>query len=98
MGQEKTRKPFELTGFGVAWDCLKSRFGTESRNRTGTVSPPPDFESGASTSFAISAIFGYYIEFFTTMPALVIRYLLGVDRLSLKNESGLYLCKHSTPL
>jgi hypothetical protein len=28
---------------------------TESRNRTDTVSPPPDFESGASTSSAIPA-------------------------------------------
>ena len=80
-GDKKTRKPFELAGFGVAWDCLKSRFGTESRNRTGTVSPPPDFESGASTSFAISAIFSYYIQFFTSLPVLVIRYLLRLDRL-----------------
>ncbi len=29
---------------------------TESRSRTDTVSPPPDFESGASTSSAIPAI------------------------------------------
>ncbi len=29
--------------------------GTEGRTRTGTVLPPPDFESGASTSFATSA-------------------------------------------
>ncbi|MCE3237314.1 MAG: hypothetical protein K0R24_295 [Gammaproteobacteria bacterium] len=28
---------------------------TESRNRTDTVLPPPDFESGASTSSAIPA-------------------------------------------
>ena len=30
-------------------------FGTESGTRTHTVLPPPDFESGASTSFATSA-------------------------------------------
>ena len=29
--------------------------GTEGRNRTDTVSPPPDFESGASTSSATPA-------------------------------------------
>ena len=29
--------------------------GTEGRNRTDTVSPPPDFESGASTSSATQA-------------------------------------------
>ena len=29
--------------------------GTEGGNRTRTVLPPPDFESGASTSFATSA-------------------------------------------
>ena len=29
--------------------------GTEGRTRTDTVLPPPDFESGASTSFATSA-------------------------------------------
>ncbi len=29
--------------------------GTEGRTRTGTVLPPPDFESGASTSFATPA-------------------------------------------
>jgi hypothetical protein len=33
------------------------KIGTESRNRTDTVSPPPDFESGASTSSAIPAYF-----------------------------------------
>ena len=31
--------------------------GAEGRNRTGMVSPPPNFESGASTSFATSALF-----------------------------------------
>ena len=30
--------------------------GTEGRNRTDTVSPPPDFESGASTSSATPAL------------------------------------------
>ncbi len=30
--------------------------GAESRNRTDTVLPPPEFESGASTCSAISAI------------------------------------------
>jgi uncharacterized protein (DUF1499 family) len=37
---------------------LKQQFptnGTEGRNRTDTVSPPPDFESGASTSSATPA-------------------------------------------
>ena len=32
------------------------RYGTEGRSRTGTVLPPPDFESGASTSFATPAL------------------------------------------
>jgi hypothetical protein len=31
-------------------------YGTESRTRTDTVSPPPDFESGASTNSAIPAM------------------------------------------
>ena len=31
------------------------QIGTEGRTRTDTVLPPPDFESGASTSFATSA-------------------------------------------
>jgi hypothetical protein len=35
-------------------------FGTEGRNRTGTMSPSPDFESGASTSSATPAKSGYY--------------------------------------
>ena len=30
-------------------------YGTEGGNRTRTMSPPPDFESGASTSSATSA-------------------------------------------
>ncbi len=34
---------------------LKGNAGTEGRTRTDTVLPPPDFESGASTSFATSA-------------------------------------------
>jgi PAT family beta-lactamase induction signal transducer AmpG len=34
---------------------IKEENGAESGNRTHTVSPPPDFESGASTSSAISA-------------------------------------------
>ena len=39
---------------------IKSRYavikiGTEGRTRTDTVLPPPDFESGASTSFATPA-------------------------------------------
>ena len=34
---------------------LDCKVGTESRSRTDTVSPPPDFESGASTSSAIPA-------------------------------------------
>ena len=32
-----------------------TEYGTEGGNRTRTVLPPPDFESGASTSFATSA-------------------------------------------
>jgi len=35
-------------------------FGTEGRNRTGTKSPSPDFESGASTSSATPAKNQYY--------------------------------------
>jgi 2-C-methyl-D-erythritol 2,4-cyclodiphosphate synthase len=34
---------------------LKAVNGTEGRNRTDTVSPPPDFESGASTNSATPA-------------------------------------------
>ena len=34
--------------------------GTEGRNRTDTVSPPPDFESGASTSSATPAMLKDY--------------------------------------
>ncbi len=30
------------------------------------MSPSPDFESGASTSSAIPAIFGYYMQFFVS--------------------------------
>ena len=33
----------------------KNRFGTEGGTRTHTVSPPPDFESGASTNSATPA-------------------------------------------
>jgi hypothetical protein len=36
--------------------------GTEGRNRTDTVSPPPDFESGASTSSATPALLVQYIN------------------------------------
>ena len=36
--------------------------GTEGRNRTDTVSPPPDFESGASTSSATPAQRVQYIN------------------------------------
>lgn len=32
------------------------KFTTEGRTRTDTVLPPPDFESGASTSFATPAL------------------------------------------
>ena len=35
------------------------QIGTEGRTRTDTVLPPPDFESGASTSFATSAQLSY---------------------------------------
>ena len=35
--------------------CAVPINGTEGRNRTDTVSPPPDFESGASTSSATPA-------------------------------------------
>ena len=34
---------------------IKYPIGTEGGNRTRTVLPPPDFESGASTSSATSA-------------------------------------------
>jgi MFS transporter, PAT family, beta-lactamase induction signal transducer AmpG len=34
---------------------LNAEYGTEGRNRTDTVLPPPDFESGASTSSATPA-------------------------------------------
>ena len=36
-------------------DPFSFYFGTEGRTRTGTVLPPPDFESGASTCFATPA-------------------------------------------
>ena len=36
--------------------------GTEGRTRTDTVSPPPDFESGASTNSATPATEGDYIK------------------------------------
>jgi hypothetical protein len=36
------------------------KIGTEGRTRTDTVSPPPDFESGASTSSATPAQGAYY--------------------------------------
>ena len=44
----------------VSLHFSKPEFGTESRNRTGTESPQPDFESGASTSSAIPAKKAYY--------------------------------------
>ena len=44
----------------VSLHFSKPEFGTESRNRTGTESPQPDFESGASTSSAIPAKNGHY--------------------------------------
>ena len=40
---------------GIDAKVLNQKDGTGSRTRTGTVSPPPDFESGASTNFAIPA-------------------------------------------
>jgi hypothetical protein len=48
---------FVLFGF-FENPCL----GTEGRNRTGTMSPSPDFESGASTSSATPAKKAHYIE------------------------------------
>jgi hypothetical protein len=42
----------------VSWmllSCKKQNYGAESRNRTGTVLLPRDFESRASTSSAIPA-------------------------------------------
>ena len=41
------------TQYKVNWEMVL--FGTEGRSRTDTVLPPPDFESGASTSFATPA-------------------------------------------
>ena len=36
-------------------NCHELEFGARSRNRTGTVFPPRDFKSLASTNFAIRA-------------------------------------------
>ncbi len=37
-------------------EWLKLNNGAESRNRTDTGLPPPDFESGASTNFTTPAL------------------------------------------
>lgn len=39
----------------IHW-ATRAQIGTEGRTRTGTVSPPPNFESGASTNSTTPAI------------------------------------------
>ena len=56
-----SRRPSGPMG-ALALHCVHaSMHGAESRNRTGTVSPPRDFESRASTCSAISATQGRII-------------------------------------
>ena len=55
-------------------------FGTEGRNRTGTESPPPDFESGASTSSATPAKNVHYKNTFKKKPDY---FLKCINRLNL---------------
>jgi hypothetical protein len=43
-------------------NCKKQNYGAGSRNRTGTMLPPRDFESRASTSSAIPARFAASID------------------------------------
>ena len=53
--------------------------GTGGRTRTDTVLPPPDFESGASTSFATSALLIYRkicnseFQIYAVVPSLQIK-------------------------
>lgn len=54
LNQYDKYKRVLLTGLD---ESESKKCGTESRSRTDTVSPPPDFESGASTSSAIPALF-----------------------------------------
>ena len=48
----------ELYPFLNSWIALNSKNGARSRSRTGTVFPPRDFKSLASTNFAIRARMG----------------------------------------
>ena len=55
----ETRKPWSVPNSPGLWNdshWSERMSGAESRNRTDTVLPPPEFESGASTCSAISAI------------------------------------------
>lgn len=59
--KQKTRENVMFyAGFWTLWDGKKHRLGTGGRNRTGTGSPPRDFESRASTNFATPATPEHY--------------------------------------
>jgi hypothetical protein len=60
------KKPLSLhsRAFPFSLRRLGHLFGTEGRNRTGTESPPQDFESSASTSSATPAKSLKYSNFF----------------------------------
>ena len=49
------KKPHISESYGVTCYRLHIIYGARSRNRTGTVFPPRDFKSLASTNFAIRA-------------------------------------------
>jgi hypothetical protein len=59
---KKTREALWLAGFWGSLRGSEPSNGTEGRNRTDTMSPSPDFESGASTSSATPAKKPYYNE------------------------------------
>lgn len=65
---KKTRKALWLAGFCTSLHVSVHLNGTEGRNRTGTMSPSPDFESGASTSSATPAKSGHYRDTSIKMP------------------------------
>ena len=62
----------QISSFGCPekWRCHRRKNGAGGRTRTGTVLPPGDFESPASTSFATPAGNDRYI----------IRWLTGLSK------------------
>ena len=63
-GNKKALKFTHSRAFLFSLRRLGHLFGTEGRNRTGTESPPQDFESSASTSSATPAKSVKYSNFF----------------------------------